>query len=59
MRFLFGLIVGVALTVGGAWWIDTNRLGGLDGPLVNWERVDRGFDYVREGVMGQVRRVTG
>ena len=58
MRFLFGIIVGAALTIGGAWFVDNNNIGGLGGPLVNWERVDQGWTSLREGARWQLRRIT-
>lgn len=59
MRLLFGMIVGAALTVGGAWIIDRQNIGSLEGPFVNWERVERGWSHLRDGTREQVRRITG
>ena len=59
MRTLIGIILGVALTIGGAWIIDRNNIGGLGGPLVNWERVERGWAGVSEAARFQIRRITG
>ena len=60
MRFLLGLIFGVILTIGGAYLIDQRRMvqGASDGPLVNWDRVDRTWGELREGVRGQYRKLT-
>jgi hypothetical protein len=35
MNYVIGFIVGVALTIGGAWIFD-NAGAGTDKPLVNW-----------------------
>jgi hypothetical protein len=59
MRLLLGMIVGAALTVGGAWIIDRQNIGSLEGPFVNWERVERGWTNLREGTREKVRRITG
>ena len=59
MRFLFGIIVGVALTIGGAWVIDHRNIGSLDGKLVNWDQVDKGWTDVREAARFHLRRITG
>ncbi|MBX9760428.1 MAG: hypothetical protein K2Y29_16740 [Beijerinckiaceae bacterium] len=59
MRFLFGIMVGVALTIGGAWIIDHRQVAGLDGPLVNWAQVHKGWTDVRESARYHVRRITG
>jgi hypothetical protein len=39
MRFIFGLIVGVALTIGGA-AIHDNMEPGASSPVVNWTTAD-------------------
>ncbi len=59
MRMLFGIIVGAALTVGGVWVIDQRNIGSLEGPFVNWERVERGFSKLRDATRDQLRRITG
>jgi hypothetical protein len=40
MRFIFGIIVGGLLTVGGAYFVDTASPAGAK-PLVNWDVVAR------------------
>ena len=44
MRFLFGIIVGIALTVGGAYLIDSGKDASSTEtaarPMVNWDVVD-------------------
>ena len=51
MRFIFGMIIGGALTVGGAYVLD--RTSGVGEPMVNWNVVAKNLDSVsalaREG----------
>jgi hypothetical protein len=53
MRFIFGLIVGAALTVGGAFIHDTMESGAAK-PLVNWTNAAElqkvTYDYVKSQV---------
>jgi hypothetical protein len=53
MRFIFGLILGAVLTVGGAFIHDTMESGAAK-PLVNWTNANElqkvTFDYVKEQV---------
>jgi len=53
MRFIFGLIIGAVLTVGGAFIHDTMESGAAK-PLVNWTNAAElqkvTFDYVKEQV---------
>jgi hypothetical protein len=58
MRILFGIILGAVLTVGAAWVIDTRKIGNLDGPLVNWTQVGKGWKNMREGARVQISRLT-
>jgi hypothetical protein len=45
MRFLLGLILGVALTIGGAFIYDARSVATTDGqPMVNWQVVSRNWD---------------
>ena len=52
MRFIFGLIIGGLLTVGGAYVIDSMS-GAAAKPMVNWDVVAKNLDSVttlaREG----------
>jgi hypothetical protein len=57
MRFLIGIILGAALTVGAAWVIDTRNIGNLDGPVVNWNQVDKGWKQMRDGARVQISRL--
>jgi hypothetical protein len=51
MRFIFGMIIGALLTVGGAYVVD--RTSGVAEPMVNWSVVAKNLDSVsalaREG----------
>ena len=48
MRLLFGIILGVALTIGGAYVVDTTSKPSSSSveqrPMVNWDVVGRNFD---------------
>ncbi len=50
MRFILGLIIGAALTIGGAYVHDSME-GGTAKPLVNWTTVSEveraSFDYLK------------
>jgi hypothetical protein len=39
MRLIFGMILGAALTVGGAYIADTGKSGPEARPMVNWDRL--------------------
>jgi len=51
MRFIFGLIIGCALTIGGAYIVDSTSATGAK--MVNWDVVAKNLDSVtalaREG----------
>jgi len=47
MRLIFGIILGAALTVGGAYVYDTAAKPGPDArPMVNWDVVSKNTDSV-------------
>lgn len=50
MRFLLGLIFGIALTIAVAWVIDHIGSGGPESRLVNWDQVEKTVDNVRQSV---------
>jgi hypothetical protein len=62
MRFIFGLIVGVGLTIGGAAFHDNMMEAGASKPLVNWttanELQQTTFDYVRAQIDRLVKWAT-
>ena len=44
MRLLLGIILGAALTIGGAYIADTSKSGPEVKPMVNWEVVGKNVD---------------
>jgi hypothetical protein len=46
MRFIFGLILGCLLTVGGAYVVDTMSSPAAGGKMVNWDVVAKNLDSV-------------
>jgi hypothetical protein len=50
MRLIFGIILGIALTVGGAYISDTATKSPSSAvdvrPMVNWDVVAKNFDYL-------------
>jgi hypothetical protein len=52
MRFIFGMIIGSLLTVGGAYVVDTESPAAGAKPMVNWDVVatnlDRAAAFARE-----------
>ena len=53
------MIVGAALTIGGAWIVDRQNIGNPGGTFVNWERVESGWGNLRDATRNQLRRLTG
>jgi hypothetical protein len=53
MRFILGIIIGCALTVGGAYFTDKISVAAAEPVMVNWDVVAKNFDSVttraREG----------
>ncbi len=65
MRFLFGVIVGAALTIGAAYIHDTSSTRATTGqgmaeqrPIVNWGVVERNVRLLQEWVTTEWRRIT-
>jgi hypothetical protein len=62
MRLLFGIILGAALTVGGAFLHDSNRGGGadpaVDKNMVNWDVVRLQWDTLAGRVREQWNRMS-
>ena len=46
MRFFLGLIIGIALTIGGAYLVDNMSAGPGARPMVNWDVVAKNIDGV-------------
>lgn len=61
MRVLFGLVLGVLVTIGGAWLHDTSATTGASAerPMVNWDVVGRNFDQLTARLRGEWRRIAG
>jgi hypothetical protein len=63
MRLILGIILGVALTIGGAYVSDTatkSPTSGVDArPMVNWDVVGKNFDYLTTLVKQGWTRLTG
>ena len=64
MRLIFGIILGVALTIGGAFILDALRpAAGPDGvetrPMVNWDVVQERCKSFSTSVQDGWNRVTG
>ena len=61
MRFLFGIIVGVLLTVGTAYWFDASRKGeaATERPLVNWDVVQAQLKILSGSLQDGWSRLTG
>ena len=58
MRLIFGMILGAALTVGGAYVADTAQTG-TDGRMVNWEVVAKNTDSVVTMIKQSWAKLTG
>ena len=59
MRLLFGIILGVALTIGGAYVADTSKSGPDARPMVNWDVVGKNFDSLTIMVKQGWAKLTG
>ena len=63
MRLLFGMILGAALTVGGAYVADTTTRPAASGvehrPMVNWDVVGRNVDTVTTMIKQGWVKLTG
>ena len=59
MRLLFGIILGVALTVGGAYVSDTSKSGADARPMVNWDVVAKNVDALTVMIKQGWAKLTG
>jgi hypothetical protein len=60
MRLILGMILGAALTIGGAYVSDTTRGTGAETrPMVNWDVVGRNFDSVSTAIKQGWAKLTG
>ena len=58
MRLILGIILGAALTVGGAYICDTAAGAGAK-PMVNWDVVAKNFDEVSAVTRAGWKKITG
>ena len=58
MRLILGIILGAALTVGGAYIWDTAAGAGAK-PMVNWDVVAKNFDEVSAVTRAGWKKITG
>jgi hypothetical protein len=58
MRLIFGIIIGVLLTVGGAYLVDTASSAGAK-PVVNWDVVTQKMNSLSVRVQEGWRKIAG
>jgi hypothetical protein len=58
MRLILGMIIGCALTVGGAYVIDTSSAAGAK-PMVNWDVVAKNWDDVSTLARAGWKKIVG
>ncbi len=64
MRVFFGIIIGIILTVGGAYIVDSVRdtsgsEGSFNRPVVNWDVVDHSIKGASDTLRQSWERLTG
>jgi hypothetical protein len=59
MRLIFGMILGAALTIGGAYVSDTAKSGADARPMVNWDVVAKNTDSVVTMIKQGWAKLTG
>ena len=59
MRMFFGIVLGCALTVGGAYVADRMATGPSARPMVNWDVVAQNFDSVVALARDGWKKITG
>ena len=59
MRLILGMILGAALTVGGAYIADTGKSGPEARPMVNWDVVSKNTDTVLTMIKQGWAKLTG
>ena len=59
MRLLFGMILGFALTVGGAYVSDSAKSGPDARPMVNWDVVGKNVDSLTVMIKQGWAKLTG
>ncbi len=64
MQLVLGIIIGILLTIGTAYVLDSGRApvcpaGGIGCPVVNWDEADVRFNHVKADVATGWHRLTG
>jgi len=59
MRFIFGLIIGCALTIGGAYVTDQMSGPAAGAKMVNWDVVAKNLDNVTTLAKESWKKITG
>jgi hypothetical protein len=59
MRLLFGIVIGFALALGGAYVVDNTTTGGIARPMVNWDAVAKNVDGITELARNSWKRIAG
>jgi hypothetical protein len=59
MRLLLGIIIGIALTVGGAYITDTMSSPAAGAKMVNWDVVAKNLDSVTTFARESWKKITG
>jgi hypothetical protein len=59
MRLLFGILIGGALTVGGAYVADTVAAASAKPVMVNWDVVAQNWDSVTTFARESWKKITG
>jgi hypothetical protein len=59
MRFIFGILVGCALTVVGAYVADTTDAASIARPMVNWDIVAKNIESLTTAARDGFKRITG
>jgi hypothetical protein len=63
MQFVLGIIVGIFLTIGAAYVMDSGKSpvcpAGAGCPVVNWDEAGARFAHFKEDVASGIHRLTG
>jgi len=59
MRFILGIIVGCAITVGAAYVVDATSSSAADGKMVNWDVVAKHVSSVTALAREGWKKITG
>jgi hypothetical protein len=59
MRLILGIIIGCALTIGGAYIVDSMSSPAAGGKMVNWDVVAKNLDTVTTMAREGWKKITG